>query len=189
MNVTDLFNINLSEFKTFEELVEAIDVEGVGKEVWEKRMQDSQIKMQALGITPSTLIIYYNTYRTIRELKRVVKDFEVLIGLWEYKLNVGTWKEDFQHISPDLLGVEDFERLINLLDKERIGLKEWERRMDELKRRVEILFVSLNSFLKVKYPKYRAIRELMKTQFHFEAIRLLWNWKLNFNRNNITLKP
>ena len=185
--LNDLFDIDLSEFKTFESLVEAIDIEGVGLTVWELRMKDSQEKMKALGITPSVLLLYYRTYRTVRELKRVVKDFEVLIGLWEYKLNVGTWREDFQHISPDLLGVEDFERLINLLDKERIGLKEWERRMDELKRRVEILFVSLNSFLKVKYPKYRVIRELVKTQFHFEVIRLLWTWKLMFNKQNIKL--
>ena len=152
--VNDLFDIDLSEFKTFESLVEAIDIEGVGLTVWELRMKDSQEKMKALGITPSVLLLYYRTYRTVRELKRVVKDFE---------------------------------RLINLLDKERIGLKEWERRMDELKRRVEILFVSLNSFLKVKYPKYRVIRELVKTQFHFEAIRLLWTWKLMFNKQNIKL--
>ena len=144
----------------------------------EKWMEDSLKTMNRIGLTPTTLTLYHEKYKVIRELKRDFKDFETTIGLWEYKLNVGTYRDEFQHISPDLLGVEDFVKLVKLVDKEGIGLQEWERRMEVLKKRIEYLYPSLSIFLRVYYPKYRKIRQFIKEQFHYDIIRALWKYKL-----------
>ena len=176
---------DLSRFETLEQLIEAVDIEGVGVEVWNLRVLDALELMKRLNINPSTLTLYYDKYRMIRELKRVFKDFETTIGLWEYKLYSDTGKEKLIHIHPDVLEADSLEAVIKVIDKEKIGYEEWVRRMDILRARVELVFPTFKTFIDLYYPKYLLMKEFVKQQFHFHIIFLIIYFKM-YKRTSIT---